>query len=87
LKGSRSERLFGYRCEYCEGTVRPERVPQEIFPHKRGFVILEDVVIGICDHCLNRYYRAETIQRVDAVATGESPRERTVRVPVAHATR
>ena len=40
---------FGYQCEYCEGTVREKRVEREAFKHKAGFVILEDVVIGVCD--------------------------------------
>jgi YgiT-type zinc finger domain-containing protein len=50
---------FGYQCEYCRGTVRAKRVEREAFKHKAGFVILEEVVIGICDTCGNRYYAAE----------------------------
>ena len=76
---------FGYRCEYCKGTVREKRVEREAFKHKAGFVILEDVVIGVCDQCGNRYYTAETLKRVQAVATGRIPPERTEQVPVAHA--
>lgn len=76
---------FDYRCEYCEGTVRAKRVAREAFKHKTGFVILEDVVIGVCDTCGNRYYLAETLKRVRAIATGEIPPERTEQVPVAHA--
>lgn len=76
---------FGYRCEYCEGTVRERRVEREAFKHKRGFVILEDVTIGICDRCGNRYYSADTLKRVQAIATGLIPPERTEQVPVAHA--
>ena len=51
---------FGYPCEYCEGTVQARRVDREAFKHKAGFVILEDVEIGVCDGCDNRYYTAET---------------------------
>ncbi|MBI2902703.1 MAG: YgiT-type zinc finger protein [Candidatus Methylomirabilis oxyfera] len=76
---------FGYRCEYCEGTVREKRVEREAFKHKAGFVILEDVVIGVCDKCGNRYYSADTLKRVQAVATGLIPPDRTEQVPVAHA--
>jgi len=77
--------LFGYRCEYCEGTVREKRVAREAFKHRAGFVILEDVVIGVCDQCGNRYYAAETLRRVQAIASGKIPPERTEQVPVAHA--
>ncbi len=76
---------FGYACEYCKGTVRAKQVEREAFKHKAGFVILEDVVIGICDTCGNRYYSAETLKRVQAIATGQIPAERTEQVPVAHA--
>lgn len=75
---------FGYRCEYCEGTVREKRVEREAFKHKAGFVILEDVVIGVCDKCGNRYYSADTLKRVDGIASGEITAERTETVPVAH---
>ncbi len=64
---------FGYRCEYCDGTVRQKLVEREAFKHKKGFVILGDVVIGICDKCGNRYYSADTLKRVEAIATGKIP--------------
>lgn len=76
---------FGYQCAYCPGTVRAKRVERAAFQHKAGFVILEEVVIGVCDTCGNRYYAAETIKRVEAIATGTTPPERTEPVPVAHA--
>ena len=76
---------FGHRCEYCEGTVREKSVKREAFKHKNGFVILEDVAVGVCDKCGNRYYSAETLKRVEAIATGKIPAERTEQVPVARA--
>lgn len=76
---------FGYRCEHCEGTVRPKRVKREAFKYKARFVILEDVTVGVCDGCAGRFYTAETLKRVQAVATGAVPAERFDEVPVAHA--
>jgi len=76
---------FGYRCEYCEGVVQAKRVEREAFKHKTGFVILENAVIGVCDKCGNRYYTAETLKRVQAIASGQVPPERTEQVPVAPA--
>ncbi|MBM4121278.1 MAG: YgiT-type zinc finger protein [Nitrospira sp.] len=75
---------FGYRCEYCDGTVRDKRVEREAFKHKAGFVILEDVVIGVCDKCGNRYYSAHTLKRVQSVATGKVQPERMEWVPVVY---
>ena len=76
---------FGYHCQYCEGTVLEKHVEREAFKHKTGFVILEDVEIGVCDKCGNCYYSADTLKRVEAIATGKIRPERTEQVPVAHA--
>jgi YgiT-type zinc finger domain-containing protein len=76
---------FGYRCEHCEGTVRPKRVKREAFKHKTRFVILEDVTVGICDQCGSRFYTAGTLRRVQEVATGAAAPERFDEIPVAHA--
>ncbi|WP_244919262.1 YgiT-type zinc finger protein [Nostoc commune] len=54
------------------------------FKHRDGFVILEDVTIGVCDTCGNRYYSANILHAVHAVATGAKPPERTEQIPVTH---
>lgn len=76
--------MYGYRCEYCEGTVQPRTVKREAFKHKNGFVILEDVTIGVCDRCGNRYYSADILHVVHAVATGARVPEKTEQIPVTH---
>jgi YgiT-type zinc finger domain-containing protein len=76
---------FGYRCEHCDGTVRPKRVQREAFKHKLGFVILEDVTIGVCDACRSRFYSADSLKRVQEIATGAVAPERFDEIPVAQA--
>ena len=76
--------MYGYKREYCEGTVRPKKVKQEAFKHKRGFIILEDIVIGVCDVCGTRYYSADILHAVNDIATGTRPFEKTEQIPVAH---
>jgi YgiT-type zinc finger domain-containing protein len=76
--------MYGYQCEYCEGTVQPRTVKREAFKHRDGFVILENLSIGICDNCGNRYYSADILHGVHAVATGTQTAERTEQIPVAH---
>ena len=76
---------FGYGCEHCDGTVRPKRVQREVFKYKSGFVILEDVTVGVCDRCGSRFYTADTLKRVQDVATGAVAAERFDEIPVAHA--
>lgn len=76
--------MYGYQCEYCQGTVRPRTVEREAFKHKNGFIILENVTIGVCDVCGNRYYSSDIIHAVDEIATGRKAPERSEQVPVAH---
>lgn len=76
--------MYGYQCEYCEGTVRPKRVERESFKHRLEFIILEDLTIGGCDRCGNRYCSADILHTVDEIASGRRRPERTEAVPVAH---
>jgi YgiT-type zinc finger domain-containing protein len=70
-------------CEYCDGSVREQIVKQEIFRHKNGLVILENVPIGICDKCGERYYSAEVLHKVHNIATGRTKPSRRVSIPIA----
>ena len=76
--------MYGYKCQYCPGTVRAKSVAMEGFKHKKGFIILEDVTIGVCDRCGNRYYSADIVHAVHDLATGKKAAERKAEVPVAH---
>ena len=76
--------MYGYKCEYCEGTVRPKKVKREAFKHKAGFVILEEVIIGVCDLCGTRYYSADILHAVNDIATRTRPFDKTEKIPVAH---
>ncbi len=78
--------MYGYACEYCSGTVRPRLVASEVFKHKQGFVLLENVVVGICDECGNRYYNADILHTVHEIATGKRKPERVEAIPVVHLT-
>ncbi len=74
--------MYDYACEHCEGLVRERRVEREALRHKGGFVILEDVPVGICDHCGTRYFDASVLRRVAEIGRGAIPTERTLEVPI-----
>jgi YgiT-type zinc finger domain-containing protein len=59
-------------------------VKREAFKHKTGFIILEDIIIGVCDLCGSRYYSADILHAVHDIATGARPFEKTEEIPVAH---
>ena len=75
---------YGYQCQHCDGTVRPKKVAREAFKHKKGFIILEGIVVGVCDNCGTRYYSAEILHAVHDIATGAKPFERVEEIPVSH---
>ena len=50
--------MYDFICEHCSGTLRQRRVKREALRHTGGFVILEDVPIGVCDKCGARYFDA-----------------------------
>lgn len=76
--------MYGYKCEYCDGTVKEQLVEREAFKHRKGFVILENVPVGICDKCSYRYYHSAILQKVEEIAEGRQAPERTEPVPVVH---
>lgn len=75
--------MYGYKCEYCEGTVKEQLIEREAFKHKKGFVILENAPIGICDTCGYRYYHSTLLKRVEEIAEGKRAPERSECIPVA----
>lgn len=75
--------MYGYSCEYCECTVKERLVKKEVFKHKNGFVMLENVPVGICNKCGYRYYHATILRRVKEIAEGRRAAERAEPIPVA----
>lgn len=76
--------MYNYPCEYCEGLVQPRLIKREAFKHRDGFVILEDVTIGVCNNCGNRYYSSDILHTVHEVATGQKFPEKIEQIPVVH---
>ena len=74
--------MYGYKCEYCDGVVKEKLVKKEVFKHKTGFIMLENVPVGVCDKCGYRYYHSTILQRVEEIANGKRLPERTEIIPV-----
>ncbi len=74
--------MYDFLCEHCGGTVCQRRVEREALRHAGGFVILEDVPIGVCDKCGARYFDASVVRRVAEIGCGTNPSQRTIAVPV-----
>ena len=65
-----SDPMYDFPCEHCSGTVREKRLDREAIRHKNGFVILEDVPVGVCDQCGTRYFHASVLRRVAEIGRG-----------------
>ncbi len=76
--------MYDYECEYCNGTVEERQIDKEAFKYRKGFVILEDIPVGICNECGYRYYHSTILKRVEEIAEGRETPEREESVPVAH---
>ena len=76
--------MYGYKCEYCDGTVKKRLVKKEVFKHKTGFVMLEHVPVGVCDKCGYRYYHSTILKLVKEVGDGKTQPERMESIQVAH---
>ena len=74
--------MYDFTCEHCDGAVRERRVASEALRHKGGFVILEDVPIGVCEKCGARYFDATVLRRVAEIGRGAVGTQRTIEVPV-----
>lgn len=73
---------YDFRCEYCTGTVRERLLEREPISHHRGIVILENVPLGVCDHCGAHYYAAKVLKRVEAILTSNAKPCRTLGIPI-----
>jgi len=76
--------MYSYKCEYCDGVVKEQLIEKEAFKHKRGFVIFENVPVGICDKCGYHYYNSKILHIVDEIARGKRVPEGIEAVPVGH---
>lgn len=74
--------MYDFSCEHCIGNVKERRVPREVLQHKGAFVVLEDVPIGVCGKCGARYYDASVVRRVAEIGRGDSPADKTIKIPV-----
>jgi YgiT-type zinc finger domain-containing protein len=74
--------MYDFACEHCGGMVRTRQIEREALRHKGGFVILEDVPIGVCEKCGARYFDASVVRRVAEIGRGSASTQRTIAVPV-----
>ena len=71
-----------HRCDFCNGTVRPEVARSEPIRACGKLVLLDGLVIGKCDRCGHRYYPAAVVKRAEQAAKDPGQAARIESVPV-----
>jgi len=57
-------------CEYCDGKVKPG-IARVDHRWKGTLTVVENVPVGICSNCGERYYEAMVLQQLDRIAQGK----------------
>lgn len=73
--------MKAHECEYCSGDIRPKKVTVN-HSHKGKLVIIKDVPVGVCQDCGQRYYAADTLEKLDAMAQNSDSAPERISVPV-----
>lgn len=74
--------MYGFPCEYCEGTAQERVIDREPITINRGIVIMENVPIGVCDRRGAHYYAAPVLKQAEAVLKSKDGEVRTVDIPI-----
>lgn len=68
-------------CEYCGGPV-VEKLVSEYERSGNQLVVIENVPVGVCQRCGERYYLASVVEAMEHIVQTRAAPERTIIVPV-----
>jgi YgiT-type zinc finger domain-containing protein len=68
-------------CFFCGGVVEERILPREI-RWKGELLVFEDVPMGVCNQCGEKFLRPEVAKKIDEALTSAKRPSRTLKVPV-----
>jgi YgiT-type zinc finger domain-containing protein len=68
------------RCEYCGGAVVGKKVTVDI-RRKGELFVFENVPVGVCSGCGERYYTGPVLERLNEIAAHRDTVKSTIKVP------
>ena len=68
-------------CFYCGGKVEEQLLPRE-FRWKGKVYVLEQVPVGVCQQCGEKFLKPEVSKTIDRILQEEKDPVRTMEVPV-----
>lgn len=69
------------KCEYCSGLVKEVMRDETLWYHGK-LVLIEDVPVGLCQKCGEKYYKGSVLESLELIAKNRKNIKRTVSVPV-----
>ncbi len=68
-------------CSLCGGEVKEEKVELD-YRHKEKLFIFQNVPVGVCQQCGEKYLTAETAKKIERRILSNKTWDRTISVPV-----
>jgi len=68
-------------CYFCGGVVEERILPREV-RWKGELLVFEDVPMGVCSQCSERFLRPEVAKKIDVALKSTKRPSRTLQVPV-----
>jgi YgiT-type zinc finger domain-containing protein len=69
------------RCALCGGIVKDEVVTLDLRVEGE-LVVIEDIPMGVCQHCGEKYISAKISKKIDNTLTQKSKAKKKLEVPV-----
>lgn len=69
------------KCFYCGGEVAEQYLSRELRWQDKWY-ILEDVPVGVCQQCGEKFLQPEVAKTIDPILQGDKAPLRTLEVPV-----
>ena len=69
-------------CEYCDGRVKTQKVRVD-HRWKGKLMVIENVPVGVCSSCGERYFEAEILHQLDRIAQGNVASIRQMKIIIA----
>ena len=68
-------------CEYCNGGVEERKIRVDYRTGKK-LIVVENVPVGVCEKCGERYYDAKVLRRLETIAKKRKKAEKMILVPI-----
>jgi YgiT-type zinc finger domain-containing protein len=68
------------KCDYCGGGVREKRVTVDLRV-KGKLYVFDNVPVGVCQKCGERYYRGPVLERLEELAGHQELFKEKIQVP------